>query len=139
MSAPNKVSEFASMDDSAFHFRKLIGYQMVGFGENWAKFELDLVEKHMNGELIPHGGVYMALLDTVLGFSGAYTGEPDKRRTSMTLSLTTNFVAPPAGRKMIAEGRKVGGGKSTYYAEGHIKDETGKLLATASGVFRYRR
>lgn len=139
MSMAEQVPGSGHMDESAFHFRRLIGYRMTGFAQDWAQFELVLEEKHMNGDEIPHGGVYATLLDTVLGFSGAYTGDPDRRRMAMTLSLTTNFVAPPQGKVMIAEARKAGGGRSTFYANGQITDDTGRLLATGSGVFRYRR
>lgn len=127
------------MDEGLFHFRKLIGYRMKAFSEDFARFELELEEKHMNGDGKPHGGVYASLLDTALGFSGCYAGESESRRMAMTLSLTTHFVSPPKGRMMIAEARRTGGGRSTFFAEGQIRDETGELLATGAGVFRYRR
>jgi len=56
----------------------------------------------------------------------------------MTLSMTVNFLAPPQGGTLIAEGRRTGGGRKTFFTEGAARDETGLLLATATGVFRYR-
>jgi len=56
----------------------------------------------------------------------------------MTLSMTVNFMAVSNGKLLIAEGRRVGGGRSTAFAEGIVRDDTGTTIATATGVFRYR-
>jgi len=42
------------------------------------------------------------------------------------------------GQLLIGQGRRTGGGRKTYFAEGKITDETGELIATGTGVFRYR-
>ena len=56
----------------------------------------------------------------------------------MTLSMTTNFLSRPEGRLLIAEGHRTGGGRSTFFAEAAIRDETGVEVATSTGVFRIR-
>lgn len=127
------------MDEDAFPFRRLIGYRLTGFEPDWAQFELQLEEKHMNGDGRPHGGVYASLLDATMGLSGCHAGAPDRRLKAMTLSLSTMFVAPPAGTKLIAAARRIGGGKRTFFSEGHIHDDTGQLIVTGNGVFRYRQ
>lgn len=121
-----------------YAFQKHMGFRMLGWKPDWAKFELPLGEHLYNRHGIPHGGVYASLLDTVMGYCGCYTGDPLRRRNAMTLSLNTNFLARPTGPKMIAEGWRTGGGRATFFAEGRITDEAGIVLATGTAVFRYR-
>ena len=90
------------------------------------------------GRASPHGGVHATLLDSAMGFAGCYTGDPDRQQNALTLSLTVNYVGQAQGSRLIAEGRRIGGGRKTYFAEGRLTDDLGNLVATASGTFRYR-
>jgi len=74
-----------------------------------------------------------------MGFAGCYTGDPERRQMALTLSLTVNFLGQARGDRLSAEARRTGGGKSTYFAEADVRDATGALVATGTGVFRYRR
>lgn len=125
--------------EEAYGFQDHIGFVMRGWERDYARFELRLEPCHMNRYGIPHGGVYALLLDTVMGFSGSYTGDRDKPRFAMTLSMTTNFLGRPADALLIAKGKRTGGGNSTFFAEGTVTDGTGTLVATATGTFRYRK
>lgn len=129
---PNLIEEPYAM-------QRLIGFAMEDWSDGYARFRLPLRPELMNRYGIPHGGLYAVLLDTVLGFAGSWTGDADRRQMVMTLTLTTNFLARPAGQVLIGEGRRTGGGKSTYFAEGTVTDETGIVVATGSGAFRYRK
>ena len=122
-----------------YPFQDHLGFRMTGWTEGWARFELPLGPHLGNRYGIPHGGVYAVLLDTVMGFSGCWTGDPDRKQLAMTLSLTTNFLGRPEGDLMIGEGRRTGGGRSTFFAEGTIRDREGTLVAMGTGTFRYRR
>ncbi|SIS90994.1 uncharacterized domain 1-containing protein [Paracoccus saliphilus] len=116
-----------------------LGYRITGWSRDWARFEMPIRPYLENRHGIPHGGIYSMLLDTVMGYAGCYTGDPERKRMGMTLSLTTTFLSRPAGQILIAEGRRIGGGRSTFFAEGKITDETGEDIATGNGVFRYRK
>lgn len=124
--------------EPAYELQKHLGFRMTGWSPDYAAFEMPLAPFHMNRYGIPHGGVYMTLLDTVMGYCGCYTGEPDAPRFAMTLTLTTNFVGRPQGAVLKAEARRIGGGKRTFFAEGLLTDDRGTTVATASGAFRYR-
>ncbi|MBM7069642.1 PaaI family thioesterase [Actibacterium sp. 188UL27-1] len=124
--------------EEPYEFQKLLGFRMV----DWTA-ERVIIQLPMRGELtnrygIPHGGVHAAMLDTVMGYAGCYTGDPDHIRQAMTLTLNVNYLSRPKGDVLIAEGRKVGGGKRSFFAEGTVRDETGERIATGSGAFRYR-
>jgi uncharacterized protein (TIGR00369 family) len=115
-----------------------LGFVMTGWSEGYSRFELPLAPFLMNRFGIPHGGVHAMMLDTVMGFCGCYTGDPDDRQMAMTLSMTVNFMAQAQGKIMIGEGRVTGGGRKTFFAAGTVTDETGITIATGTGVFRYR-
>lgn len=121
-----------------YPFQQHMGFRMLEWREDWAKFDLPLGDHLLNRHGIPHGGVYATMLDTVMGYCGSYTGDPDRRRSALTLSLNTNFLSRPRGTRLIAEGWRRGGGRSTFFAESRLTDDTGELIATGTGVFRYR-
>lgn len=122
----------------AYPLQAHLGFEMTGWSEGYCQFELPLAPFLMNRFGIPHGGVHAMMLDTVMGFCGCYTGDPDNRQMAMTLSMTVNFLAQAQGGVMIGEGRVTGGGRKTFFAEGKVHDDTGILMATGTGVFRYR-
>ncbi len=121
-----------------YPLQRLLGFAMTGWARDWARFELPLHEDLMNRYGIPHGGIYATLLDTVMGYAGSYTGDPERRQLAMTLSLTTSFIARPEGALLIGEGRRIGGGARSFFAEGRVTDGAGRLVATGTGTFRYR-
>ncbi|MCA0042878.1 PaaI family thioesterase [Celeribacter litoreus] len=115
-----------------------IGLIFTYWVEGEARLELPIGPQHLNRHGIPHGGIYAMLLDTAMGYSGAFTGDPEVRQNNLTLTLTVNYLSRPKGKTLIAEGKRVGGGAKTFFAEGKITDETGELIATASGAFKMR-
>lgn len=125
--------------EEAYPLQAHMGFRMTGWAPDEARFELPLAPFLMNRHGIPHGGVHAMLLDTAMGFAGCFTGDPDRRQMAMTLSLTVNFVGQGKGDLLVGEGRRVGGGASTFFAEGEIRDGSGALVATGIGTFRYRK
>lgn len=115
-----------------------LGYRFLEWREGFAKFDMPIQEFHGNRYGLPHGGLYVTLLDTVMGYSGSFTGSEANPKFAMTLSITTNFLSRPKGKVLIAEGWTTGGGKSTFFAESKCYDETGELCATGVGTFRLR-
>lgn len=116
-----------------------LGYTLTGWSEGEAVVEQPLLPHLANRQGLPHGGVHATLLDTAMGYAGCFTGDPEVRQMALTLSLNVNYLSRPKGTRLIATARKIGGGKSTFFAEGEIRDELGEPIATATGVFRYRK
>ena len=125
--------------EDPYPLQRHIGFRMTHWAPDYARFELPLEPFLMNRYGIPHGGVHAMMLDTVMGFSGCYTGAPDRKVLAMTLTLNTSFLGRPTGRLLIGEGRRTGGGRSTFFAEGVLRDDEGTTVATGSGAFRYRK
>ena len=53
-------------------------------------------------------------------------------------ALSWSGMSVAKGTRLIASGKRTGGGAKTFFAEGRITDDEGTLVATATGVFRYR-
>ena len=121
-----------------YPYQRLLGFHLVEWKTGYSRFELPLEEKLQNRYGIPHGGVYATMLDTVMGYSGCYTGDLGKKRMAMTMSLTTNFLSRPKGDLLICEGFKTGGGARTFFSRGIITDSYGTEIANGTGVFRHR-
>ncbi len=115
-----------------------LGFKLTQWSEGFARFELPLEPFLMNRYGILHGGIHSVMADTVMGYCGCYTGDPDNRELAMTLNLNVNFVGPMKGDLLIAEGRVTGGGAKTFFAEAVVKDELENIAARATGVFRRR-
>ncbi|GAB5470231.1 MAG: PaaI family thioesterase [Rhodospirillales bacterium] len=120
-------------------FADLVGYRLARWEEDEAEGRLQLAERHLNRQGLMHGGVLTTLLDTILGYSGIFTAKPGRERRALTLSLTCNFIgAGRLGETLIITARRTGGGRSVFFASGEVRNEAGRLLGTAEGVFKYR-
>ena len=124
--------------EDSYPLQQHLGFEMTAWQPNYARIEVPLAQVLMNRQGLPHGGVHATLLDSAMGFAGCYTGDPEKRQMALTLTLTVNYLAQAEGTHLIAEGWRTGGGRKTYFAEGKVKDTQGAVIATATGVFRYR-
>ena len=131
------------MDDrlreAPYPFQSLLGFTIEDWQQDYCRL-VQPIEPHVaNRYGIPHGGVLATLLDTTLSYAACYTGDPDNRQLVMTLSLNVQYLSVARGKMLITEGRKTGGGKSVAFAEGTIRDEDGNVIASATGVFKYRQ
>ncbi|KAE9627289.1 PaaI family thioesterase [Parasedimentitalea maritima] len=117
--------------------QRVIGYVLdVSNKDGGARCWLDLTDDHLNRHGVLHGGIATVLLDSASGATGSMSIDPTGRAPFLTMSLTTNFLAPARARRVTATGRITGGGKSTVFIEAQLVDETGQLIATSTGVFR---
>lgn len=124
--------------EEAYALQSHLGFDLTGWREGWARVELPVSGHLMNRQGLVHGGVHATLLDTAMGYCGCYTGDPNRRTLALTLSLTVNYISQINGLKLVAEARREGGGRSTFFASATLRDDAGGLIATATGVFRLR-
>ena len=117
--------------------QQLIGYRLVEWAPDYAVFEYEVAPEHLNRTNRLHGGILAILCDTAAGYAGCYCDTPGEARSSVTLSLTLNFLASISRGRIRAEGRKTGGGRRIFFASAEVRDGDGQLMATASGSFRY--
>lgn len=127
-----------ALKEAPYAFQEHLGFDLTHWDTDYARLT-QLIEPYlMNRGGVPHGGLYATLLDTVMGFAGLYSDDPQRRKIGLTLTLNTSFLSRPRGKLLIAEGWRTGGGARTFFAEGVLLDETGEKIATGSGAFRYR-
>ncbi|SPF77849.1 PaaI family thioesterase [Pseudoprimorskyibacter insulae] len=127
-----------ALKETPYPYQSHLGMEMTGWKQDWSRFETPVAEHLLNRHANVHGGAYASILDTVMGYAGCWTGDPDQRQLCLTLSLTVQFISRPKGEVLIGEGLRTGGGRGTFFAEGQITDETGELVAKGTGVFKYR-
>ena len=120
-------------------FADLLGYELTGWQEDYAEITLVVHRKHLNRSGVVHGGVITTLIDTACGYAGNYCSVPGNVRRSLTLSLTTQFIAAAReGAVLSAKGRRIGGGRSVFFADCELRDQNGTLIGKGEGSFKYR-
>ncbi|MCP3978752.1 MAG: hotdog fold thioesterase [bacterium] len=115
-------------------FNEFLGTRLVHRGDGEAEVQLELQPHHLNRRGVAHGGVIASLLDSALGM--AVISSMPAEWWCATTSLTTNFVDGPRGGRLVGTGRVVRRGSSIAFAEGEVRDERGRVVATASGSWR---
>ena len=117
--------------------QKLVGYVIdVSAGDGVAKCWLDIGPQHLNRHHVLHGGVATMLLDSASGAAASLTIDEKGRAPFLTVSLTTQFVAPAHGGRVTASAHVTGGGRSLLYISARLETEAGDLIANSTGVFK---
>lgn len=124
--------------EDPYPFQAHLGFRLTEWSEGYCRLEQSLDAHHMNRHGIPHGGLHATLMDTAMGYAGCWTGDPERRQLCLTLNLNLNYIGVARGRTLIAEGRRTGGGRTTFFAEATLTDDTDTLVARATGVFRLK-
>jgi uncharacterized protein (TIGR00369 family) len=119
-------------------FNKVNGLKILEWTDGNASLSVDLVPEHLNPLGLVHGGLYSAMLDVALAMTGSFKPAPEDLLPGLTLSLTLQYLAPLklGDGFAMAQARRTGGGKSVFFAEGTVKAPDGRLIATATGVFK---
>jgi len=101
-----------------------------------AVVRLTLRDIHMNAGASAHGGLIATLMDVVMACS---TATPDETRSSVTVEIKVNYMRPggAVGRVLTARGELKSRSYSLAFCQGEIRNETGELIATGSGTFKY--
>ena len=119
-------------------FNHLNGIVILDWQDSLASLQVDLTHDHLNPLGLVHGGLYASMLDVALAMSGSYRPAPEGLHPGLTLSLTTQYIAPMQLEDgfALAKARRTGGGKSVFFAEGEVLSPDGRVIASASGVFK---
>ena len=120
-------------------FNGLIGHEVVGWRAGFVEMRLKVRPELCNANGLLHGGVLMTLLDSASGFACTFNDTATARRLSVTLAFTTQFIkAARDGDVLTILGAwRPSTSQSTFAAETEIYDQSGALVATGAGTFRY--
>ena len=130
----NVQCEAPPPDRSAF--MRLIGAAQVPAPPGKVHVRLPHLREELLNQLpAAHGGVVMALLDSVMSrAAGELPGAPSQ--TAVTVEMSSRFHRPARGA-LLAEGWVVHATRSLCSCAGQLMDEQGQVVATASGTFKY--
>ncbi len=83
-----------------------------------------------------HGGVVASLIDSA-GAAAVWAGHDfDKGQRAATISITVNYTGAAREADLIGEAVCVRRGRELHFSEIHVRDESGRLVATANLVYR---
>lgn len=119
--------------------QSMVGYHIdLSDPAGGAVVRLDVQAKHLNRNGTLQGGIQSMLLDAAAGFSASrfLAGQDPTVTPVVTLSLTSQFIAPAPLGAVIATGYVTGGGYKIVYASADIRDAHGTLLSQGHGVFK---
>mgnify|MGYP001942484955 CR=1 FL=1 len=132
--APSKAAGLIKDETGA---QSLIGYVVdVGGGDGCGRCWLDIGPQHLNRHGMLHGGIAAALLDNASGTTGSLSVDASGKVPFLTVSLTTQFIAPIGAGRVTATGRLMGGGRSLLYIDAQLHCDAGRLIASSTGVFK---
>jgi uncharacterized protein (TIGR00369 family) len=119
-------------------FNAQTGIVLTAWTDGFGAVRVDLAAHHVNPMQVVHGGLYTSMLDVTLAMTGSFRPAPAPLFPGLTLSLTTQFlsIATLDDRYLIAEARRTGGGRSLFFADGAVRASSGRIIATASGIFK---
>lgn len=117
-------------------FLDLLGARPVSAGQGRAEFELTVDTPHLRTLGLLHGGVTASLLDTAMGFAAVTKAPPGHH--VVTIQLSVNFISPSWKAETLRATAEIQHcGRKTAVTRGEIRNETDKLIATATGTFMF--
>ncbi len=119
-------------------FVKEMGMELLLGDNGRSKLQLEVLPQHLNGWGAVHGGVTMTALDVAMAVA-ARSLEPDGKGV-VTIEMKTSFMqaGPPRGR-LSATGICVHRSGTMAFCEAEIRDDGDRLVARASGTFKFLR
>ena len=124
---PEHVERFMSVINSSPYFQ-LLSMKVLEIGLGYSILEIDLEKKHFQPFDIVHGGVLASVIESVTSWAIFY-GIENENDGLTTIDLKLNYLSPAISGKAIATGRQIKLGNTLGYAEGHIENEDGKMIA----------
>ncbi|MGB7182649.1 MAG: PaaI family thioesterase [Burkholderiaceae bacterium] len=121
-------------------FVHYLGLSLHEFGNGKAVVGLMPQAHHQNTFDMAHGGVVMTMMDICMLMAGRAMprDDDDLMKSLITIELKTSFMQPAIG-DLRALGTCVHRTASMAFCEGALTNETGAILARATGTFKYMK
>ena len=119
-------------------FVESLGFELVRFDHEGSEIAVELRDELCNSWSVAHGGVTMTLLDVVMAHAARRSGiQPADRAVGVvTVGMKTTFMRPGVGR-LLGRGRLLHRTISLAFCEASVVDADEKLIAHATGTFKY--
>jgi len=109
-----------------------VGFELEEAAQNAVTISLAIQSHHLNMMGIVHGGVFMTMLDNAMGL--VLMLEPTVR--TVTATMNTHFLSNVATGRIFCKAELLHRTKRTITMTASIVDDSGELLAYASGSYR---
>jgi len=107
-------------------------FRLVSIGQDEARVELDVEQKHLQPLGTVHGGIVATLIDTATYWAAFLVLPEDTGLVNVDLKL--NYLRPVGEGSLIAEGRCLRAGRTISYAEAYVESGDGRLIAHGSST-----
>ena len=130
------IEGLRNLDD--IPFLAFLGVQAEEVEHGRAVLHLKQQPHHQNSLEMAHGGVVMTMLDVAMARAARTLIRADRGEgsTVITIEMKTTFMQPGRGA-LRAEGRVLQRTSSMAFCEADLYDEGARLVARASGTFKY--
>jgi len=119
-------------------FAKEMGIELLLGDNGRSRLALEVLPQYLNGWGAVHGGVTMTALDVAMAVA-ARSLEPEGKGV-VTIEMKTSFMrAGPTEGRLVATGTCVHRSSSMAFCEAEIRDEGDRIVARASGTFKFLR
>jgi uncharacterized protein (TIGR00369 family) len=121
-------------------FAGFVGLEMLRMERGESELALQLRPELCNGWSVAHGGALMTLLDVAMASAARSSAADGTEESSsvVTIEMKTTFMQPGEGR-LVAKGRRLHRTASLAFCEAVVTGGDGKLVAQATGTFKYLR
>ncbi|WFN33724.1 PaaI family thioesterase [Methanogenium sp. S4BF] len=129
------LEEISLKGRDANPFFRMMGIDIVSYGEGQAVLTMDVRPDMMNGDGWLQGGVYTALADEAMALA-LFTVLKGSEITA-TISESTSFYRGVQDGTIVAEGTVIRKGRKVAFTKGVVRrpGETGEVLAESSASF----
>jgi acyl-CoA thioesterase len=114
-------------------FCEMIGLKIIEMEKGFCRTELAVTDSHLNPYGSLHGGVVYTMADTGMGAALAACLEDEE--ICSTLEIKTSYLKSLRSGWLTCETRVIHKGKNIAFLDSQVKDQEGRLVATASGTF----
>ena len=109
---------------------KFLGMKLIELTPGYAKVTMKLKPEHQNFNGYVFGGIVAAIADQAFAYGSNSLSHP-----SIAVEFHINLIsAPESGDTLTAECRVVRSGRRAGISEMTVSNQTGKLIAKATGV-----
>jgi uncharacterized protein (TIGR00369 family) len=128
---PPNLKALVKKPSAASH---LLGTELIGYDQaaGWVDLAFHPTEALTNKWGAVQGGMVAAMLDDALSLAAGLSLEWGQ--IVPTLEVKISYIAPAKPGRLLGRAEIIKRGKSIIFTEARLSDESGGLLATASGT-----
>jgi uncharacterized protein (TIGR00369 family) len=120
-------------EPAVFPLQHHLGMVVASPGRGVGTAALEITPALHNPNGVVHGAVLFAMVDTAMGAATMSSLDPGLACASIEVHL--RFLRAATTGRLSAETNVVKGGRRVVQLEGRVRDESGEVVATASGSF----